>query len=649
MKFLARLFFRITMLPMVRLLYRVRVLGAERVPESGGVLLLSNHVSYIDSFIMYFASPRPVRFVVLDHYVKIPAIGWFLKLFGAIPIRQGSAKDAIQKSVEALRQGDVVCLFPEGELTRTGVLGNLRKGFELIARKADCPVVPVCMDGLWRSIFSYERERYMKKWPRGLTCPLQVAFGEAIPAREAGRDLVRDRILELSATAFAVRRDFDRTLESAAVKTLKRSRRKPFTLEIGSRAPKAWRRSEFLGMATATARLWMNQPPGSAGDNGRVGLLLPPGPVPAVLNLGLFLAGKVPVNLPFDAVEEAVSEASSPAEGATDSLRLPPSLDSLADTVRDLGLETIVTSRAFLRLLEGFWGKGNPDAPDPRGTFLDLGAALPPSNSLLLAFERVRALIEPAWLTCWRLDLGKRDPGREAVGLVERAGAEPVFLSSRELHENGLQVTAAHFVQSDERLFTELPLSRGAGLVLGLWAPLLSRGRVFARSYSKRQDESLLAGILSEEEAGLVVGTADFFQSLNEPLEAESLRYGVVFPEESLVENGAGDPDSGGIAGLAEVEESLGPPLAPACDFRGRVLAMSRTDPNEGLPGHHRRQSGRRDGSPGRLLPGFAARVVKGVLELRFPGAEGEWIPVGPGGMDEEGFLLLGSPEAEEG
>ena len=80
MKFLAQWFFRATMLPVVQLLYRVRRTGVGFVPREGGVLLLSNHVSYLDSFIIYLTSPRPVRFVVLEHYVnKVKSIGWFLK------------------------------------------------------------------------------------------------------------------------------------------------------------------------------------------------------------------------------------------------------------------------------------------------------------------------------------------------------------------------------------------------------------------------------------------------------------------------------------------------------------------------------------------------------------------------------------------
>ncbi|MEM6915454.1 MAG: 1-acyl-sn-glycerol-3-phosphate acyltransferase, partial [Verrucomicrobiota bacterium] len=131
MKYLARLFFRITMLPFVQLFYRVRRTGVGFVPRQGGVLLLPNHVSYIDSFIIYLTCPRPVRFVILEDYMRVKAIAWFLKLFGAIPIRKTHAKEAIHRTVAALEEGDVVCLFPEGGLTRLGVIYEFKKGFEL--------------------------------------------------------------------------------------------------------------------------------------------------------------------------------------------------------------------------------------------------------------------------------------------------------------------------------------------------------------------------------------------------------------------------------------------------------------------------------------------------------------------------------------
>ena len=401
MKFLAQSFFRITMLPVARLIYRVRRVGLENIPEYGGVLLLSNHISYIDSFIMYLACPRPVRFVVLEHYVHIKSIGWFLKLFGAIPIRPKKAKEAIERTVAALNEGDVVCLFPEGELSRTGVPGELKRGFELIVRKAECPVVPVFMDGLWRSIFSFERDQYIKKWPRSLTCPLQVAFGKAIAPKEVNANVLREKLWLTSNEAFSARRELDKPLEVETVRALKRNRRSSFLVEQGKSGPRDWTRAQTLGLAMAMARKWMAEPP-VGGD--RVGILLPPGPAPAVIGLGLYLAGKTPVYLPFT-VEQS-------------------EMEKVAQSVAPLGIETVISSKAFMPLFMDYW-------PGDEVTFMDLKAVLAAPGSGILSMERIRAMFEPAWIANWRLDLNKRDPNREAIGMVPFPGDDAIFLSSQ--------------------------------------------------------------------------------------------------------------------------------------------------------------------------------------------------------------------------
>ena len=102
MTYLTKLFLRITLLPLARLLYRVRTIGGENVPQYGGVLLVSNHVSYLDSFIVFLACPRTVRFLYLEDYKKVKIIGWFFELFGGIAIRKTRAKEAILFAANAV-------------------------------------------------------------------------------------------------------------------------------------------------------------------------------------------------------------------------------------------------------------------------------------------------------------------------------------------------------------------------------------------------------------------------------------------------------------------------------------------------------------------------------------------------------------------
>ncbi len=602
MKSLARLFFRCFFYPLVWLVYRIRRIGVGFVPGDGGVLLLSNHVSYIDSFIIYLTSPRPVRFVVLENYMKVGAISWFLRLFGAIPIRPERAKEAITRTVDALKAGDVVCLFPEGGLTRVGVPLEFKKGFELIVRKSGAPVVPVYMDGLWNSIFSFERGKYFKKKPHGLTCPLQVAFGRPIPAKKATVDRVRQAVGEQSVEAFGRRRELDESLEKQLIRSLKKGRRRSFLVEYGKKGPRDWSRAYTLGLSVAVARRWMNHPPD---ESDRIGVLLPPGPMSVVVNFGLFLAGKTPVNLPFSMDQQAT--------------------EKVAGSIAPLGIRTVITSRAFMPHLMEFWC-------GDEGVFIDLNSMM--SASSVTVLERLRAAVEPAWMTIWRLGLGNRPMDREAVGLIPRAGESPVMLHADQVHRNALEATAANFLQKDEVICSEEPLSSPEGLIFGCWAPALSDAKVVSRALSFRDSFVELENVILSEEATVVLGRGSWYQSLSAPLRIGSLRYGIAF----------GSINHRKVKGWEEV---LDLPLARAWSWNGRVVSMSRPDPNHPEKPHHAYQRGRDSKSIGRLLPGIAMKMDGDQVFFRFtPVGEQEadvnWVE-GPFEMsqDPDGLLYL--------
>lgn len=202
---------RFIALAIVRSIYKVRSVHHERVPKGGGTMLLPNHVSYVDAFIMGASCTRQVRFVMWDALYNIPAMTWFVKLCGTVPISPTRAKDAVRTVGAALKEGRIVCLFPEGQITRHGIVNDLRKGYELMARQGDAQVVPVYMDGLYGSIFSFEGGLFFKKWPKKLRYPISVYFGHPITAKEATPEAVRAQMLALSAEAILSRREFEVT------------------------------------------------------------------------------------------------------------------------------------------------------------------------------------------------------------------------------------------------------------------------------------------------------------------------------------------------------------------------------------------------------------------------------------------------------
>ncbi len=198
-------FLRLIGVTLVRAVYRVRVAHGERLPNKQGVLLLPNHVTYADAFFISAACERPVRFVMEEAFMQRRSIRVFTRIFDTMAIRRDHPLEAIREIIQALRQGQVVCLFPEGQLTRTGTLSVLQRGCELIAKKTGHPLIPMWCDGSWGSLFSFERNRFFRKTPLLRSRDLSFAFGQPLEPGQATLVAVRNGMLAASADAVGLR------------------------------------------------------------------------------------------------------------------------------------------------------------------------------------------------------------------------------------------------------------------------------------------------------------------------------------------------------------------------------------------------------------------------------------------------------------
>lgn len=198
-------FLRVIGVTLIRAVYRIRVAHGSRLPTKGGVLLLPNHVTYADAFFISAACQRPVRFVMEEAFIQRPAIRIITRLFDTMTIRRDHPLEAIREIILALRQGQVVCLFPEGQLTRTGTLSVLQRGCELIAKKTSQPLLPMWCDGTWGSVFSFERNRFFRKAPHRYGCDFTFAFAHPLDPKEVTLESVRDGMLTASAEALGLR------------------------------------------------------------------------------------------------------------------------------------------------------------------------------------------------------------------------------------------------------------------------------------------------------------------------------------------------------------------------------------------------------------------------------------------------------------
>src|SRR5947208_5784004 len=128
--------------PLVRCFYRVSALGLENLP-AGGFLLVPNHISWVDALVLQLACPRPIRYVIDQEYYHKRILHPILRALGCIPISNRHSHAAVRAAAERIAAGEIVCVFPEGELERRGTLLRLQRGYEVIARHAQAQVVPV--------------------------------------------------------------------------------------------------------------------------------------------------------------------------------------------------------------------------------------------------------------------------------------------------------------------------------------------------------------------------------------------------------------------------------------------------------------------------------------------------------------------------
>lgn len=188
---------------LVGTMYRVRTAGTERIPATGPAVIVANHVSFVDALVLMAISPRPIRFVMDLSIFRIPVLSWLFRQARAIPI--ASAKQdaqimerAFERVSAELRDGQLVCIFPEGRITDTGELYPFRPGITRILERDPVPVIPVALQGLWGSFFSRDGGAAMTQpFRRGLLSRIGIAVGDAVPANLAMPDKLAELVLAL--------------------------------------------------------------------------------------------------------------------------------------------------------------------------------------------------------------------------------------------------------------------------------------------------------------------------------------------------------------------------------------------------------------------------------------------------------------------
>jgi acyl-[acyl-carrier-protein]-phospholipid O-acyltransferase/long-chain-fatty-acid--[acyl-carrier-protein] ligase len=477
-------------------IYRIRLIGQEHVPFRGPALLVCNHLSHVDGFLVGSCVQRFVRFVVYRPYYEHPALHRLLKMMHAIPMGTGSRREtiaSIELARRELQDGHVVCIFAEGSISRTGNLLPFKRGFERIAEGLDVPIIPVYLDRVWGSIFSFKGGRFFWKWPVRIPYPVTVAFGRPLPSSTTASE-ARLAMMELGCEVAIQGRPAGEVLGRQFVRTAKRQLRS-FCMADSSGKTLTFGRALAGGLVMSR---WIRR---HARGEANIGLLFPASVGGAIANIGTSLAGKVAVNINFTAGREAMAAAVERCE-----------------------IRTILTSRVFLSK-----------------------AGLEPAEGMVFledvlrevgAFEKVRSLLAayvlPAWLLN-RLAVREADSGQLATVIFSSGSTgvpKGVMLTHRNILANIDSVGQLFDVKREDVLLGVLPFFHSFGYTGTLWFPLIAG---FGVAYHPNPTDAKTIGELAERySATFLISTPTFcatYVRKCRPEQFAHLRYAMVGAE----------------------------------------------------------------------------------------------------------------------
>lgn len=583
-------FLRLFLVVMTRTVYRIRVEGRENIPERGGALFVANHMSFVDALLLAAATDRTIRFVMFQGIYDHPVVKPFAKLSRSIPISSSLRPREMIRSLrtarDAILNGEIVCIFAEGQITRIGQMLPFRRGFERIMQGVDAPIVPVHLDGVWGSIFSFERGRFLWKVPKSFPYPTTVSFGKPMPGDSTAM-AVRQAVAELQTEAFRHRRDRMITLGRAFLRT---ARWHPLRFFMADpRVPRlcfasALTRAIFLAQRLLPA--WKGQE--------MVGILLPPSVPGALVNLAALLMGKVPVNLNYTASDEVI-----------------------ASCAHQCNLQTVITSKAFLEKV--------PHAVPGRAIYLEELAEKP------RLLEKLSALFG-AWLlppAVLERALGcERPPALDDLATIifssgSTGDPKGVMLTHYNIMSNLEQVAQTFSLGAHDRILGILPFFHSFGFTVTIGLPTaIGVGAVY---YPNPLDAQAIGALVAQHAVTFMVATPTFLQAYIrrcQPEDFGSLQF-VIAGAEKL-------PDR--IAQAFEDRFGLKVLEGYGCTECSPVVAVNTKDFR--APGF--RQVGAKRGKIGKPLPGISARIVDADT----------WAPLP---LDTPGLLLIRGPNVMKG
>ncbi|HBC86895.1 MAG TPA: hypothetical protein DCZ94_08075 [Lentisphaeria bacterium] len=575
-------------------IYKIKLEGEDNIPQTGPALLVANHVSYVDGLLITSCSSRFVRFLMYKDYYSLTFLSRVFKLYGFIEVPPVEMKDRMPQVYEttknALRNGEVVCVFPEGKISRNGVMDEFREGFrKMIPEELDVPVIPVRLGLLWGSIFSYYYGKLRIRMPMEFPHPASVTIGKPVPKTKNAFEL-REIMTELGAETESRPRDSERPLHYQFAKY---ARFHPFQRILFEANGKSRNNFSVLVRAAVLSREIRRL---SAENRKYVGVLLPNTIGTAIATLAVMMADKVPAMLNYTSSPKAMDEA-----------------------IRKANLDCILTSRIFIQKI-GI-------EPRPEMVFAeDLIKNIPSSRIVFWGF--LAAILPHQELMNILSPVTHRQVFHTAVLLFSSGSTgspKGVMLSHRNINSNVYSFyRIVGWDRKVDSILGNLPLFHSFGINTCFWVPLMTGTKVV---YVTNPVDAAASGkAIQEQKLSVLLATPTFLQLYMKKCTGEqfkSLRLVIVGAEKLRMDIARKFKD---MTGLTPLEGYGCTELSPVVSFNisNSILDLGT---EVGKPG-----------SVGMPMPGICVRIVDPqTMKPLPPNTEGLMLVKGPNVM--QGYL----------
>ena len=584
-----RLFVRTPFQILLGILYRREIVGLENLPKQGGCVVVSNHISWLDGILILWMLPRNIRFVVDGGNFKSRVLQYFAGAFDTILMMPSpkSIGRALKTAREALLAGEVVGIFPEGTITRTGQLQAFKPGLQKIIKGTEAPIVPMWLEGMWGSLFSFSEGKFFLKCPKNFRRQLTLHIGPTL-ATDTPLEKIRSCVQKLGADAAIRRRDDYPVLAKRIIRTWRRrGGRLQAADSLGTEAGGRSLLTRVLVLRRALRREILDD------NETHIGVLLPPSVAGVAVNIALALDRRISANLNYTVSSNVINHC-----------------------INDVGIKHVLTS-------EKFYEKIDVEVETEVVKLESLKDKVTTTDKLI---GFVQANLIPAFMLDWILGLNqiKSDDLLTVIFTSGSTGMpKGVQLSNANISHNVEAIDRAVKLGSEDTALGILPFFHSFGYSVTLWAVnLLGPAGVF---HFNPLDAKQVGKLAQKYKATVLLATPTFLKGYMRritPEQFEHLDVVVVGAEKMPQDQFEAFEKRFGVRPVEGYGTTELSPLVSVNIPPSRSQAKYQID--------------REEGSVGRPLPGVAARVVE-------PETDRELL------AGEDGMLLITGPNVMQG